>query len=173
MAFGTTGRRKNRSGFRGKGEYKNNTGINDWSHFPDALARVVERFEGVCIECRPAVEIIQQQDGPHTLFYCDPPYPHDTRSSVQWNSANDRAYAHEMTDDDHRELSAVLHSIKGMAVVSGYHCDLYDKELYADWTMFEKDHNADGAVKRVEVLWLNAAAVRNKSQAGLFEQGQD
>ena len=60
-----------------------------------------------------------------------------------------------MSDDDHRALAAVLKQVKGMVVLSGYGCDLYDRELYPDWTRVEKDTYADSARKRTEVLWMN------------------
>lgn len=77
-----------------------------------------------------------------------PPYPASVR-----DKGTD--YVHEMTDEQHVELAALLHSVKGMVVLSGYPCDLYDKELYADWERFEKAHLADGARKRTEVLWIS------------------
>ena len=36
--------------------------------------------------------------------------------------------------------------------------ELYDLELYPDWKRFEREHFADGARKRTEVIWLNHAA---------------
>ena len=172
MAFGTTVRREYMTGFRGKAERKNNTGINDWHNYPDSLSKVVNRLQGVCIESRPALEILRQQDDEETLFYVDPPYPHSTRVSVKFDSRKDRCYAHEMTDDDHRELSAALHSVKGMVVLSGYHCELYNQELYKDWRSVERTGFADGGAKRIEVLWLNPAAVSrlesDRSQGILF-----
>ena len=155
MAFGTTGRHKNRSGFRAAPYRLSNSGVRDWMNYPDALRSFVERLQGVTIEERPAVEIILQQDSRETLFYCDPPYPLSTRTAVQWPSHNDRAYVHDMTDNEHRELAEVLRSIKGMAIISGYPCDLYDIELYPDWRRVEKAAIADGAKKRTEVLWIS------------------
>jgi DNA adenine methylase len=60
-----------------------------------------------------------------------------------------------MTADDHRELAAVLRSVKGMVVLSSYPSKLYDEELYPDWQRFERAHLADGARKRTEVLYLS------------------
>jgi DNA adenine methylase len=167
MAFGTTGQRKNRSGFRGKGERKNRTGINDWVNYPDSLAAVTNRLRGVLIENRPAIEVIKQQDDIETLLYCDPPYVHSTRTTIRWPSDNDKCYAHEMKDADHEELADVLHRCKGMVVLSGYHSKLYDR-LYKGWKFFEKRAIADGAKWRTEVLWLNARAVEGLRQQPLF-----
>ena len=54
-------------------------------------------------------------------------------------------------DDDHRALAAVLKAVKSMVVLSGYGCDLYDRELYPDWTRVQKDATADGARRRTEL----------------------
>ena len=45
----------------------------------------------VQIENAPALEVIARYDSLETLFYCDPPYVHETRGDT-------KAYAHEMTD---------------------------------------------------------------------------
>jgi D12 class N6 adenine-specific DNA methyltransferase len=60
---------------------------------------------------------------------------------------------------NHRQLAQVLHSVKGMVVLSGYPCALYDTELYPDWYRVERQHLADCARKRTEVLWLHQASV--------------
>jgi DNA adenine methylase len=155
MAFGTTGRRRNRSGFRAAPYRLKQSGVNDWLNYPRAISSFVERLQRVTVEQRPALDIIHQQDSPVTLFYCDPPYPFSTRTSVQWPSHNDRAYIHDMTDDEHRELAEVLHAIKGMAIISGYPCDLYDRELYFDWRRAEMTAWADQGKQRTEVLWIS------------------
>lgn len=67
-------------------------------------------------------------------------------------------YAHELTDDEHRDLAEVLNEVDGMVVLSGYRSALYD-ELYAGWLAHERKSLADGARPRIEVVWLNAAAV--------------
>jgi DNA adenine methylase len=170
MAFGTTGQRKNRSGFRGKGERKNRTGINDWVNYPASIAAVTNRLRGVLVENRPALEIIRQQDDEQTLFYCDPPYVHSTRTTIRWPSDNDKCYAHELKDADHEELAEVLNGVKGMVVLSAYHSELYDK-LFKGWTVFEKKAIADGAKWRTEVLYLNSAAVAGLRQPSLFTGG--
>lgn len=127
-----------------------------WESAIDGLATVAARLRSVQIENYPATHVISLYDGPGTLFYCDPPYAHETRSE------HEREYAHEMTSDDHRKLAAALHSIKGRAALSGYPSALYD-ELYADWhrfTMpvtstagFATGARTDG--ERIEVLWTN------------------
>ena len=68
------------------------------------------------------------------------------------------AYAHEMTDNDHREMAATLKDCLGMVLLSGYPCDLYDQELFSDWHRVERPALADGARERTEILWINEAA---------------
>ena len=78
-------------------------------------------------------------------------------------------YRFEMTDDDHIELGKELRKAKGMVVISGYPCDLYDYEIYPDWKRVEKNALADGGKKRIEVLWMNPAAARNQAQLSMFQ----
>ena len=131
------------------------TPANDWMNYPDALAFTISRLRGVVIENLPAVDVIRIYDRSTTLFYCDPPYPISTRSAC---SNGRHCYSHEMTDDQHTHLAYVLHhQVKGMVIISGYRCPLYDR-LYSDWTRHDKDALADGAKKRVESLWISPSA---------------
>ncbi|NJO52956.1 MAG: DNA adenine methylase, partial [Leptolyngbyaceae cyanobacterium RM2_2_4] len=95
------------------------------------------------------IEVIQRYDSEETLFYCDPPYPHDSRGDAN-------AYRYEMTDDEHRQLAKVLKEVKGKVALSGYHCDLLD-QLYEDWDYIESYPKQCLSVKqpRTEVLWVN------------------
>src|SRR6202011_5743536 len=45
----------------------------------EMLPQSAERLLRVQIENRPATEVIELYDVDDTLFYCDPPYPHETR----------------------------------------------------------------------------------------------
>jgi site-specific DNA-adenine methylase len=100
-------------------------------------------------EHAPAIEVIQRYDSEETLFYCDPPYVHDSRG-------DSNAYAHEMTNNDHRRLADTLHSIKGKVALSGYGGDMMD-ELYRDWTRIEAPVKMCHSKKtpRQEILWVN------------------
>lgn len=87
---------------------------------------------------------------PYTLVHnCDPPYPHDSRG-------DNNAYAHEMTDKQHRELARILHSLKGKVALSSYNSKLMD-ELYHDWRCIKGPEKMVHSVKetRQEVLWVN------------------
>jgi DNA adenine methylase len=167
MAFGTTSLRRNRTGFRSKCYRNNSTGVRDWASYPDLLREAVERLQGVLVECSPALEVIARQDGPETLFYVDPPYPVEVRTSVTCPSDQDRAYRHDLTTDDHRELAEALRSVRGMVVLSGYDCPLY-RGLFGDWQTVRRAALADGARERTEVLWLNPAAAERQRQQSLW-----
>jgi DNA adenine methylase len=149
MGFGSNAHNR-ATGFRANSHRSHTTPAHDWGNYPAALDAIIARLRGVTVENRTAVEVIAQHDSPATLVYADPPYPFGTRDGG-------RDYAHEMSDDDHRALAAALHGVDGMVVLSGYPCDLYDGELYADWHRTERRALADGAGERTEVLWLNPA----------------
>jgi DNA adenine methylase len=106
-------------------------------------------LQGVVIENRPAADVLTARDRADCLHYVDPPYTHGTRAAGQQNN-----YRFEMTDDQHRELSAVLHSLEGGVIVSGYPSGLYE-DLYGDWRRVDRAALADGAAKRTECLWLS------------------
>lgn len=152
------------TGFRANSNRSGTTPAHDWANYPNYITQFTERLQGVIIENRPAIMVMAQHDSPKTLHYVDPPYPHSTRNMKRGNAA----YAHEMSDGDHIELSRCLHALDGMVVLSGYRCALYD-ELYGDWSTVEKEALADGAKKRTEVLWLSPNALNNsRRQLELF-----
>lgn len=127
----------------------------DWQLYPGKLLSVIERLQGVTIENLPALEIIKRYDHRDALFYCDPPYLHSTRLLL-----DSRQYRHEMTDEDHIDLSAALHSIKGKVVISGYPSELYCK-LYEGWDMYTTTHRKDRGVESTEMLWVSPNARRS------------
>ena len=136
----------------------------EWLDIPDLIEVWGRRLSGVFIESMDALELIKQTDSVSTLFYVDPPYVMDTRSShAQGN------YNHEMTDIDHAKLAGVLNNIDGMALLSGYASDLYDRQLYPDWARFERP----GTAEKTEVLWLSPRLAQrleqnNNRQSDLF-----
>jgi DNA adenine methylase len=158
MGFGSNSIHR-RTGFRNGFTRDGQIPARDWQGLPAALQAIVERLRGVIIEERPALDVIHRYDSPKTLHYIDPPYPLSSRGI-------DARYRYEMTDDDHRELAGVLQSVDGMVLVSGYACELYDAELYADWHRVECNTHADGARDRQEVLWIKPGAI---CQPKLFE----
>lgn len=154
MGFGSDGTLATRpTGFRANSNRSGTTPARDWVNYPSAIPAFVERLQGVIIEQRPAIRVIEHHDATDTLHYVDPPYLHSTRAS-------EKMYDVEMTDEDHRELAAVLRGLKGMIVLSGYPSPLYE-QLYGGWHRVEREALADGARPRTEVLWLNTAAAQS------------
>ena len=129
-----------------------NGNVSEWLGAVDGLPDVHARLRRVLIENIPAVDLIRREDAAFTLFYCDPPYLHETRKATT-------AYAFEMTEADHQELLDVLRQCKGTVMLSGYPSELYDQAL-TGWSRHTFDlpnHAANGKEKRreTEVLWCN------------------
>ena len=120
-----------------------------WLGAIEHLPEVAQRLLRVQFEFAPAIEVIERYDSKETLFYCDPPYPHESRG-------DSKAYGHEMTDDHHRELGAVLKSCQGKVAVSSYHTPLND-EIFKGWQCIEAPEKLCHSVKtlRREVLFVN------------------
>ncbi len=123
--------------------------VSRWLGSVEGLSEIAQRLLRVQIENAPAVEVIKRYDSPETLFYCDPPYIHDTRG-------DSRAYKYEMTDDEHRELADILHHVKGKVAISGYPGELMDT-LYGDWHCTIAPAKYAHSIKklRTEALWTN------------------
>lgn len=154
MGFGSNAHTKSSTGFRANSNRNGTTPAFDWAHYPTALRAIVERLKGgdvgVVIENRPAIECMAQHDGDDTAHYLDPPYIHDTRTRAD----TQRFYRHEMSDAEHREMLQFARTLKGAVTLSAYPHAIYD-EVLTGWTKVEKASHADGARKRLEVLWLN------------------
>ena len=143
-AQGQMGWRFERSRTRSK------TTVDDWCAVIEQIEAVANRLRRVQIECDHALRVITRFDTPQTVVYVDPPYPQATRSE-RWRMS---AYNHELTDDDHRKLAWVLSGIKGMAIVSGAPCALYD-ELYAGWQRVSRRQVTQARTTATECLWLS------------------
>lgn len=159
------------TGFRWNANRSGTTAASDWHGFPDSIAAFTERLRGVTIEQRPAVDILRKMDRDDCLHYVDPPYPMSTRKIGNGTTCEHR-YRHEMTDANHKELAAVLKSLKGMVIVSSYPSPLYDR-LYRtwhrhQWTGGQYCSQNSGDKTRTEAVWLNEAAWRNIPQSRLF-----
>ena len=123
--------------------------VSRWLGAVEALPDIAMRLLRVQIENDCAENVIRRYDSQDTLFYCDPPYPHESRG-------DNSAYAYEMTDDEHRRMASVLRSVNGKVAVSGYRCDLME-ELYGDWRRIDSRAKLAHSVKtpRTEALWVN------------------
>lgn len=123
--------------------------VSRWLGGVEGLSDIANRLLRVQIENRPALDIIRLYDSPTTLFYCDPPYLHDTRGDSS-------AYGFEMIDSEHIDLSAALRRCKGKVAISGYRNDLMDR-LYKDWRRFDAPAKQAHSIKKIrfECLWMN------------------
>lgn len=123
--------------------------VSRWLGSVKGLPEIAERLLRVQIENRPATEVIKLYDDKDTLFYCDPPYPHESRGDAN-------AYGFEMTTEDHRELAQVLKRCKGKVAISGYRCEIMNN-LYADWRRADAPEKICHSIKkpRQEALWMN------------------
>lgn len=125
--------------------------VSRWLGGVEQLPDIADRLLRVQIENRPAVDVVRLYDAPTTLFYCDPPYVHETRG-------DDKAYGYEMTDPAHRDLARALNAAQGLVAISNYDCALMD-ELYPSGR-WKKHVSAARTIhstkdRRVEVLWTN------------------
>jgi DNA adenine methylase len=121
--------------------------VSRWLGSVEGLPEIVQRLQRVQIENAPASEVIRRYDSPQTLFYCDPPYPHQARG-------DSKAYGYELTDQEHEELAEVLRSVRGAVALSGYRCALMDR-LYKGWHRVDADTRLCNSSKgeRTESLW--------------------
>jgi DNA adenine methylase len=123
--------------------------VSRWLGSVEGLAEIVQRLQRVQIENVPALEVIRRYDSPDTLFYCDPPYPHEARGDA-------KAYGFEMSNAEHEKLAEALHDVEGAVALSGYRCDLMNR-LYSDWDRVDSPEHLCNSSKtsRVESVWMN------------------
>lgn len=146
--FATMSRNRTRRGM--------NEQVSSWLSAVEGLPEAHARLKRVVIFNDDACKIIKQQDGPSTLFYCDPPYLHETRVTTG-------DYECEMSIEQHRELLAVLADIDGKFILSGYPSALYDDlALKCGWRHVDIviDNKASSRAtkeKKIERLWMNFA----------------
>jgi len=151
MGFGSNGANRI-TGFRAAGLRAGPLPVHQWTTLPHIITSTAERLRGVVIENRPAIDVMQANDGETTLHYVDPPYMAETRSDTKAD------YAHEMTDADHAALLDALCDLRGTVILSGYSHPLYDKRL-ASWHRETRKTVGDRASARVEVLWISRREV--------------
>lgn len=84
--------------------------------------------------------------GGRALVYCDPPYVMATRTGGA-------IYRHEVTDEHHSSLLAMLQELPCYVMLSGYRNALYDDAL-RDWYRRDFTTMTRGG-PRVESLWCN------------------
>lgn len=140
-----------------------------WKLRQEKLGPIHERLRGVQIEARDALDILQEWDGPDTVFYCDPPYILETRKKQKY-------YAIEPGDDYHNSLVDVMLSLQGMVILSGYEHEIYDRLRQAGWMTDIYGANATMNVvredeekgKRKEIVYRNPQAADMGERRPLF-----
>lgn len=133
--------------------------VSRWLGGVNALDVIAQRLIRVQIENRPAVDILRLYDSPQTLFYCDPPYLHETRG-------DSKAYAFEMDEAQHFAFAEVLNKCEGKAAVSGYAHPLMEKLFPPDrWIKTTGPDKTIHSTKdsRQEILWTNYDPQNNRS----------
>jgi DNA adenine methylase len=81
------------------------------------------------------------------LIYCDPPYVRHTRAS------KNSKYRLEYSDQDHKDLLALIKTLPCKVILSGYPSALYD-DLLGDWHTMELQVMSQSG-PRTEKLWYN------------------
>ena len=126
-------------------------GVTKWLNSIEKLPQIAEKLSKIQIESQDFSKLIGVLDYKKAFFYCDPPYPHESRSGN-----ND--YRHELTDERHRELSELLNNIQGKAMISGYDCqlmhDLYEIKGWQKILLKTKRNNIRNQAVQ-EVIYIN------------------
>lgn len=164
FGFGSAGATHGHTGFKVDTKREYSLSFHLWRDYPENLVAIRNRFMGILIENKPALEVIKNHDRKDTLFYIDPPYPKSTRFREKRN-----AYRYEMTDSEHQQLLEFLNEIQGMAIISSYPNKLYKKHL-KHWHYVEKSaaiSGNKGTATRTESLWLNPACYNSLNQLAL------
>ena len=145
-AFAPLSRRRVRRGM--------NEQASAWLSTVEGLPEVHARLKRVVILNDDALRVIAREDGDQTLFYLDPPYLPESRTSKE-------VYAHEMSVDDHRKLLGLLTEVKGKFLLSGYPTGMYDDFAQrVGWhrTDFDLPNNSAGGTSKrrmTECVWTN------------------
>jgi len=144
--FATLSRTRTRRGM--------NEQVSSWLSAIEGLPEAHARLQRVVILNRDAIDVIIQQDGEDTLFYLDPPYLHETRTTTG-------DYDFEMSEKDHKRLLFTLSGMKGKFLLSGYHSKLYEMHSrHNRWRCHIKEIDNKASGKKVkdiktECLWAN------------------
>lgn len=128
--------------------------VNAWeTAINDVLPKIIERVKNVKVIHGNAMEVIQGYDSDNTLYYLDPPYLQETRTSKKIYEED------EMDDKKHEELGKLINSCKGRVIISGYPSNLYS-DLFKDWKMIKievANHASQqkSKKKKLECIWMN------------------
>ena len=85
---------------------------------------------------------------PNTFIYLDPPYPMSTRRSER------DLYTHEMSDEQHQQLLAIITQLPCRVMISSYWSEMYSQAL-EDWYIYNYQSVTRGGTIANEYLWMN------------------
>lgn len=132
-----------------------NENVSAWLSAIEGLQDVHARLQRIEIRSMEAVEFIRKYDDEAAVFYCDPPYLHETRST------GGGEYSHEMSNQQHMELLETLAGIKGRFLLSGYSSRAYlQAESANGWTRVDIPVDNKASSKKAkeiktECVWMN------------------
>lgn len=135
--------------------------VRRWLSGIERLPAIHQRLRSVQIEADDWFNVVTRYDASRTLFYLDPPYVAATRVGG--------SYRHELPPGEHQRLVETILAVKGMVVLSGYQCDIYQPLEEAGWQRV--DYSVPAYIspqrgRRQESLWLSPrtlAATRQES----------
>lgn len=140
----------------------------EWNDMEKRIFAAADRLKDAQIECKDAIQLIQEYNRSNVLVYVDPPYVHSTRQS--------KHYASEFSNEQHIKLLDLLKKHEGPVLLSGYESELYKEQLLDcgwDYRTFEVKTGFTGTKRKtaVEVLWMNQVAAESSSQMSIFDIG--
>lgn len=125
----------NRTSHNGIGGFSSNThirrnmskSVSDFLSSIDRMDALHDRMSKIIVRNTDGTDLIRKYDSPNVLIYCDPPYEQSTRTGARYKVDMDRTQHEEFLD-------AVIES-KSKILISGYHCNLYEKLLINGFKM--------------------------------------
>lgn len=119
-----------------------------WLNGIKCLPGIVDRFRSVQIENRDFKFILNKYDTADTLFYLDPPYDQQLRSSTK--------YEFDFVNQDFFDLQYHTKNLKGKCAISGYDTP-FMSEVFKHFNKHigpqRKNHRSTKEAK--ECLWTN------------------
>ena len=159
-SFSSQGRHYGRACYKGSGRH--GALLNKLEGF----GSLHNRLKNVQIENQDWRHIMADFDGPDAVFYVDPPYLETTGL----------CYKHNITEQDHRDLIAMIQRMKGFVALSGFPNRIYD-DPSINWTQRltwtksmsttgqafretnnQSEYNQKGLTTCLEVLWIKEAS---------------
>jgi len=114
----------------------------------ERLQEQCDRLRFVQISCCDAIRTIELYDTPHTLHYCDPPYP-----------GTDQGHYKGYTLQNYKTLVAALEACKGSVMLSNYEQPIKMPKRFKKITIETVQSAGSAKTKRkaTEILWYSAA----------------